>query len=194
MCQASACARGLVLARARVQVLQNSGSWMVVFRFTTLSARDRHWRNPRKKKYRERSSIKYARVSARAPSQCHAKWPRRCRAFQHYSGIEPMSPNSLQLTLTTKPLVLINCLKKTAYDSSYFATCNWFFCVQDCRTRTFQREYQGQTRNTRILERRPLIDTSYRIQHRLELKYFHFAQFLLNAHRAAHRPRKSENW
>ena len=53
-------------------------------------------------------------------------------------------------------------------------------------------KYQGQTRNTRILERKPLIDTSYRIQHRLELKYFHFAQFLLNAHRAAHQPRKSK--
>ena len=33
-----------------------------------------------------------------------------------------------------------------------------------------------------------------RIGHRLELKYFHYAQFLLNAHRAAHWPRKSENW
>ena len=68
-----------------------------------------------------------------------------------------------------------------------------FFLVQDCRSRIFQVEYQGQTRYTRILERKPLIDTSYRIRHRLELKYFHFAQFLLNAHRAAHQPRKSEN-
>ena len=40
----------------------------------------------------------------------------------------------------------------------------------------------------RILEHKPLIDTFYRIQHRLELKYFPFAQFLLNAHKAAHRP------
>ena len=68
-----------------------------------------------------------------------------------------------------------------------------FFCIQDCCTRIIQVEYQGQTRNTRILERKPLIDTSYRIRHGLELKYFHFAQFLLNAHRAAHQPRKSEN-
>ena len=105
-----------------------------------------------------------------------------------------MSPDSLRPVLTTKPLVRINCSKKTVYDSSYFATCNWFFGVQDCPTWIFQVEYQGQTRNTRILERKqtflnankPLINTSYRIQHRLELKYFHFAQFLLNAHRAAH--------
>ena len=31
--------------------------------------------------------------------------------------------------------------------------------------------FQGQTRNTRILERKPLINTSYCMQHRLELKY-----------------------
>ena len=104
-----------------------------------------------------------------------------------------MLPDSLQPVLTTKPLVHINCAKKTVYDSSYFATCNQLFCVQDCRTRTFQVEYQGQTRNTRILVRKPLIDTSYRIRNRLELKYFHFAHVLLNAHRAAHQPRKSEN-
>ena len=40
------------------------GSQMVVLRFTTLSARDRHWRNPRRKNYTERSNIKSARVSA----------------------------------------------------------------------------------------------------------------------------------
>ena len=75
-------------------------------------------------------------------------------------------------------------------------SCNlkMLFCVQDCRSQIAQLEYQGQTRNTRILERKPLIDTSYRIQHRLELKYFHFAQFLLNAHRAAHQPQKSDKW
>ena len=50
--------------RARLQVLQNSGSRMFMFRVKTLSARDRHWRNPRKKNYRERSNIKSACVSA----------------------------------------------------------------------------------------------------------------------------------
>ena len=66
-------------------------------------------------------------------------------------------------------------------------------CVQDCRTRIFQVKYQGQTQNTGILERKPLIDVSYCIRFRLELKYFRFAQFLLDAHRAAQQPRKSEN-
>ena len=55
---------GRVRALARVQVLQNSGSQMVVLRFTTMSSRDRHWRNPRKTNYRECSNIKSARVSA----------------------------------------------------------------------------------------------------------------------------------
>ena len=67
------------------------------------------------------------------------------------------------------------------------------FCMQDCCSQIAQIEYQGQTLETRLLEHKPLINTSYCIRHRLELKYFHFAQFLLNAHRAAHRPRKSEN-
>ena len=72
-----------------------------------------------------------------------------------------MSPDFLQLVLTTKPLVRINSLKKTVYESLYFATCNCFFCAQDCSTRIVQVEYQGQTRNTKVLERKPLIDLSY---------------------------------
>ena len=46
----------------------------------------------------------------------------------------------------------------------------------------------------KILDSKPFIDTYYSIGHRLELKYFHFAQFLLYAHWAAHWPQKSENW
>ena len=56
--------------------------------------------------------------------------------------------------------------------------------VQDCCSWIVRVEYQGQTRNTRFLEHKPLINTFYRIWHWLELKYFHFVQFLLNAHRA----------
>ena len=63
------------------------------------------------------------------------------------------------------------------------------FCVQDCQSRIAQVEYQGQTLYTRILNCKPVIDICYRILHRLELKYFHYAQFLLNARRAAHQPR-----
>ena len=93
-------------------------------------------------------------------AQCHAKWPTRGRAFMHSSRIEPKSQNSLRLTLTTKALVRIIYSKNSVYDSSYFATFNRFFCVQDCRSRIVQVEYQGQTRNSRILERKPLINAS----------------------------------
>ena len=48
-----------------------------------------------------------------------------------------------------------------------------------CHSRIAQVEYQGQTLYIRILEHQPFIDTSYHIGHRLELKYFHLAQFLL---------------
>ena len=120
------------------------------------------------------------RVSALTGSELSAtQWLRRCKALQHSSGIEPKTPDSLWPVLTTKPLVRINGLKKTVYDSPYFTTCNfnlklnWFFCIQNCNSWIFQVEYQGQ----RILECKPLIDTSYSIWHRLELKYFHFAQF-----------------
>ena len=59
-------------------------------------------------------------------------------------------------------------------------------CVQDCLSQIAQIEYQGQTQYTRILERKPLIHTSYCIQYRLELKYFLLAQFSLISHQAAH--------
>ena len=39
----------------------------------------------------------------------------------------------------------------------YMETCNQFFGVQDCHSQIVQVEYQGQTRNTRILERKPLM-------------------------------------
>ena len=85
-------------------------------------------------------------------AQCHAKRLRRCRAFQHSSGIEPKSPDSLWPALTSKPLVSINNRKRTVHELSYFATCNRFFCVQGCRTRIIQVEYQGQARNTELIE------------------------------------------
>ena len=51
--------------------------------------------------------------------------------------------------------------------------------MQDCHSQIAQDEYQGQTQYTIIFEHKPCINTSYGIQHRLELTYFHFAQFLL---------------
>ena len=47
-------------------------------------------------------------------AQCHAKWQRGSREFQHPAGIEPTSPasGSLQLKLTTKPWVQIDLVKE----------------------------------------------------------------------------------
>ena len=67
------CARPAHMAeswpQARLKVLQNSGSWMLILRLRvkTLSARDCYWRNSRN--YRERSNIK-ARVSGISETPC----------------------------------------------------------------------------------------------------------------------------
>ena len=47
-----------------------------------------------------------------------------------------------------------------------FLSAGFSFCVA-------QVEYQGQTRYTRIFERKPFINASHRVRRRLELKYFH---------------------
>ena len=48
-----------------------------------------------------------------------------------------------------------------------------FFCVKDCLSWIAQAEYQGQTQ-ARIPELKPLINISFHIRRRLELKYFPF--------------------
>ena len=128
---------------------------------------------------------KCARVSALtgSPAQWHAKWPRGCSQPLLYSN-----PCRQSYYISRSPLS--QQLVSISLSKEYFTLCisrPWTdFCVQYCCSRIDQIEYQGQTRNTRILESKPLIDTYYCIRHRLELKYFHFAQFLLNPHRAAH--------
>ena len=96
----------------------------------------------KKKSYREHSNIK-AWVSVhclalRLVSECHAKWPRGSKEFQHPAQIEPMSPDSLLLALTTKPWVQIN-LGKKQYMTCYilqpwtnFLRAGLLFQVQDC--------------------------------------------------------------
>ena len=89
---------GQVLVMARIQVLQNCGSWMVVLRFTTLSARDSHCRNSRKNNCREHSNIKSARVSALTGSvprkmasaqlQNSAPYRTRIHVFRPYTSLD----------------------------------------------------------------------------------------------------------
>ena len=52
-------------------------------------------------------------------------------------------------------------------------------CIQDCHSLIVQVEYQGQTWNTKILELKPVIHTSYHIQHRLE-KNWNWKHFTLH--------------
>ena len=94
------------------------GSQMLMLRVKTLSApltaRDHHWRNPRKKeKSIESAAIqKHLRVWQCTDwlwgTQCHAKWQMGCKEYQDPARIKPKSPNSLLLTLTTEPLVHVN--------------------------------------------------------------------------------------
>ena len=73
----------------------------------------------KKKKCREHSNIKSARVTALTGS---VPRKRSSRSFQHTSGIEPMSPDSLLHALTTKPLVRIDCSKKQYMTRHFFPT------------------------------------------------------------------------
>ena len=82
-----------------------------LLRVETRSARDCYWRNSRKTYYRECSNIK-AWVSVHWQAQCQCQCatqngPCAAESFstQHSwpAGIEPMSPYSLLLALTTKP-------------------------------------------------------------------------------------------
>ena len=128
-------------------------------------------------------------------AQCHTKWPRGGREFQHHAGIGPKLPNLLLPTKTSQPLVCVSLLKKLVNDLSYYFKCLAIcICILHAGLLIFDSSgwisRQCKQFNTRILECKPLIDTPYCILHRLELKYFHFAQFLLIVHRAAHQFQK----
>ena len=89
--------------------------------------------------------------------------------------------------LRRKPAFLPMVIKLTCLSSNLEP----IFGLQDYNSQIVQVELnQGQTRHTRILEHKPFIDTCYPMGHRLELKYFLFPQFLLNAHQAADDLRK----
>ena len=134
-------------------------------------------------------------------AQCHAKWPKGCTEFEQPVWFKLTSTDSLQLALTNKPWVIID-LEKRKCDMTSNISQPWsiFFLhprlsFLDCSSWIW-----GQTLWIRIIHSKPSVDTCYCIQRRLELKYFHFPQFLLNARWADHSPwanhspQKSENW
>ena len=97
-----------VRARARVQDIQNSGSRMVVLRFTILSARDRHRRNPRAQQY------KTVHVCALTGS-LNLIWPNALKAWTHqhewsdktnFSSINPCNHFQAVLSINRDRLLL----------------------------------------------------------------------------------------
>ena len=84
----------------------------------------------------ESSNIK-ARVSVHWRAQCHAKWPRGSREFQHHAEIEPKSPDSLQLTLTSKP-GSSQSIETNGIWLVVFRNLQPIFCKQDCRSGWFK--------------------------------------------------------
>ena len=140
---------GRVRARARVQILQNSGGRMVVLRFTTLSARDRT------DEIQERK-LENHRVSVHRRAQCNATWQRGCRDFQQPAQVLRKS-NQSRPTLydSLKPLShrFISVHRKNGIFLVESLNLQPIFLLTGCRSRIVQVEYQGQTRYTRILER-----------------------------------------
>ena len=103
---------------ALLQVLQNSWSRIFMLWVKTLSARDHHWRNPRKKHFRAwecrlHSKIKSARVSAltgSAPSKMAEGW-------QRVSALIIMTmQDSVDSTVSAQDQALRNC--RTNWQSS----------------------------------------------------------------------------
>ena len=108
-----------------------------------------------RKNYRECSNIKSACVRALTGQQ-------RVSAL---SRIEPKSQDPLLLALAIgSHLAIGSCQSAEKNSIERVIHC----CLQDCRYRIAQVEYQGQAHNTRILELKSLVYTSYCIQHRLD--------------------------
>ena len=183
---------------ARFLVLQNSESQNLttqkfMLRVKNLSARDPAPLTKSKKKEIIESSSDSLRAQTGSVPHKMAEEQRVWAPCANRTQVSWLSATQLKHSAIGSSLSAEKTLHDLSYTLKCFATYNHFFCTQDCGSWISQVEYQGQAHNTRILERKPLIDTFYLIQHRFELKYLHFAQFLLIAHQAAHWPQKSEN-
>ena len=168
---------------------------MVVLRFTTLPARDRHWRNPRKKNYKERSNIKSAHVSALTSSV-----PRKmAKALQRVSALIRNRTQVAKLTAThlnhfawNKWYMTLRISPPATYFFAYRTVVLWLFKTSSWISRP---DTKWQNSWTQTFD-------PYILLHSVKIgvkifSLFFFAQFLLNAHQArqaAHWPWKRENW
>ena len=80
--------------------------------------------------------------------------------FQHSLGLEPKSPESLLPALTTKPFVLINCLKKWYMTRRISPPATNFLQYRTVGFFNLNMKARHEIREfLRILEHKPLIDT-----------------------------------
>ena len=110
-------------------------------------------------------------------AQCHTKWPRHSKRFHHQCGIKPEPSDSLWLTLTTKLWVHVTLQKKMVYIIKFFAACNNFFECRIVILRLLRSNIKARHQKIWILERKPLIDTSFCIQHGLSWNIFTLHNF-----------------
>ena len=97
MCQASTCGRVLAPAQVLQKQCHYSGSPI----YNSVSPRSPLTKSKGKKIYRAvRAHNIKARESVHWRAQCHAKWPRGSREFQHSSGIEPKANHFAGLSET----------------------------------------------------------------------------------------------
>ena len=151
-----------------------------MLRVKTLSARDRHWQIREQQNNRQLSNIKAcASVPVHWQAECLSPTQNCIGEAGSFKLSEPeeitrMSPDSLQLTFTTKPWVCID----LPYAASHISQPSTDLLRVDCHCWIAQvdLEFQSQTRYYRILDCKPFIDTYDRMGQILarELKFFLF--------------------
>ena len=139
-------------------------------------------------------------------AQCHAKWPRGCKEFQHPARmevIEPKSPDTLETASITEPWVHINLPKKTLNDLLYQRQCisqpgswNLLFACRIVVLRLLRLIIKARHDIPEFLYANlwSIHVFAFEIDWSWNIFTSHNFQVLLNAHRVAHRPQKRENW
>ena len=132
-----------------------------MLRVKPLSVQDSCWQNSREKRYGDCSNIK-VHLSAHWRAEYSAKWPWGCREFQHpaqwacwnWTHVAWLTV-ALLLALNSNPYDSIGIYPSTQKQRVIWLviSCNLqqILPVQDCHSRISKVEYQGQTRNTKIL-------------------------------------------
>ena len=135
-------------------------------------------KSKRERNCRECSNI-IALVSVHWLARLHAKLPRGSSKIQHPAGIEPISPNSLRLALTTEPSESLYQPPKEN-NKWLVVSCNLepiFFAYRIVVSGLIKLNIKARHEIPEFFYRKPFTNTCYSIGDRLEFHYFHFAQF-----------------